>query len=378
MGRHRKPRTHRGKGPISTLKKQQRPRKVKVRSVQNFGHLAQMIHLAVRFPDEFARTRRDRKVVSEAATRLHWGAPTSLPDISDDPNISLFIKTDDPTPAQLKRFGPGGLPRWLLRREFKNNLWREALLRQKWPKWLVMRFADVVKPETQQRILSIWDRIKSLIRYPPTELQRSRSPALHLGIWALYSLWPYITADSLQKIPMAHKLTATSLKKARERQKLAIEGLDEILGIVRAEVVPVLEPLMREHAPEGDLVQSAIHRRVRRLLRRQLRGRPNLDFGGLFFTIALKEGCSEFLHVDWNDCIHRYAIIICMGDYENGEFCTPQLGHRIPLPPGAVLVVRTRLLAHCAVSGAGRRLVFTCFTDSSLLARIVTGDYAFL
>ena len=44
----------------------------------------------------------------------------------------------------------------------------------------------------------------------------------------------------------------------------------------------------------------------------------------------------------------------------------------------SVPFVRTRLLAHCAHVGSGRRLVFTCFTDSTLLEQTITGDFAFL
>jgi hypothetical protein len=92
----------------------------------------------------------------------------------------------------------------------------------------------------------------------------------------------------------------------------------------------------------------------------------------------VKEGSSEVLHVDWNDNLNGYAIIFGVGDYTGGEFCIPQLGYRIPLRPGAVLAVRTRLLAHCTHTGSGRRLIFTCFTDSTLLAQTITGDFAFL
>ncbi|KAJ7815265.1 hypothetical protein B0H14DRAFT_2304317, partial [Mycena olivaceomarginata] len=74
---------------------------------------------------------------------------------------------------------------------------------------------------------------------------------------------------------------------------------------------------------------------------------PNLNFDGLFFTVAVKEGSSEVLHVDWNNNLHTYAIIFCVGDYTGGEFCIPQIGYRIPLRAGAILAVRTRLLAHC-------------------------------
>ncbi|KAJ7142159.1 hypothetical protein C8R46DRAFT_886706 [Mycena filopes] len=96
--------------------------------------------------------------------------------------------------------------------------------------------------------------------------------------------------------------------------------------------------------------------------------RPDMDFGGTFYTMAVKEGSSERIHVDWNDNLHKFALIFTAGDYTGGEFCIPQLGIRIPFLPGSVVAVRTRLLAHCSAPVlSGRRIVFTCFTDSTLL-----------
>lgn len=93
-----------------------------------------------------------------------------------------------------------------------------------------------------------------------------------------------------------------------------------------------------------------------------------MDFGGLFYTMAAKEGSSERIHIDWNDCIQKYALIMCWGKFTGGEFCAPQLDMRIPMRSGSVIAARTRVLAHCAtLVGQGRRIVFTCFTDSTLL-----------
>ncbi|KAJ7331533.1 hypothetical protein DFH08DRAFT_649034, partial [Mycena albidolilacea] len=216
--------------------------------------------------------------------------------------------------------------------------------------WLVMRFPSVIPLGTQERLLLSWDRaIACGLRFPNPEVQRSSTPAVHLGVWNLYSQKPHITADSRQKM------------------KRVIAELDLFLGIIKSRVVPKLENLAAWHFDEGARIRHCIYQRVRATLQHKFHDRPNLDFGGLFFTIAVKEGSSEVLHVDWNDNLHTYAIIFAVGDYTGGEFCVPQIGHRIPLRPGAVLVARTRLLAHCSHVGCGRRLVFTCFTDSTLL-----------
>ncbi|KAF8214519.1 hypothetical protein K438DRAFT_1446246, partial [Mycena galopus ATCC 62051] len=75
---------------------------------------------------------------------------------------------------------------------------------------------------------------------------------------------------------------------------------------------------------------------------------PNLDFGGLFITMAIKEGSSEEDHIDWNDPLFKYAIVFTVGEYTGADFVLPQLGRRIPFPPGSIFLVRTRLLVHCA------------------------------
>jgi hypothetical protein len=172
--------------------------------------------------------------------------------------------------------------------------------------------------------------------------------------------------------------------------------MDKFLGVFKHDVVPPLENVMYRHAPEQTRVQSMcvalinficcsqlffrVYQYVLKHLAKQFERRPNLDFGGLFFSVACKEGSSEVIHIDWNDNLHKFALVFCVGDYVGGEFCAPQIGHRIPLQPGAVLAVRTRLLAHCAtVVGRGRRLVFTCFTDSPLLERaLVNADFAYV
>ncbi|KAJ6586618.1 hypothetical protein B0H10DRAFT_1687771, partial [Mycena sp. CBHHK59/15] len=91
-----------------------------------------------------------------------------------------------------------------------------------------------------------------------------------------------------------------------------------------------------------------IHHCVRHFLAAKLDLRPTLDFGRLFFTVAIKEGSSERIHIDWNDDIHKYTLIFCAGDFTGTEFCTLQLDICIPLRPGSVLVMRTWVLAHCS------------------------------
>jgi hypothetical protein len=103
---------------------------------------------------------------------------------------------------------------------------------------------------------------------------------------------------------------------------------------------------------------------VKKCLARQLQARPALDLRGPFFVVAIKEGSSEFWHVDWNDDLDGVTWITVVGKWEGGEFCAPQLGFRVPLSPGQIFGVRARVLVHCSTPvTSGSRLVFTCFTD---------------
>lgn len=98
------------------------------------------------------------------------------------------------------------------------------------------------------------------------------------------------------------------------------------------------------------------------------RSRPCLNFGGIFCTVAVKEGASELLHLDWNDDEDNMAFVLPVGDWEGGEFCSPQLGEKIPICPGQVFAVTARVLVHCSAPVTnGRRVVFTLFTDNILL-----------
>ncbi|KAJ7448306.1 hypothetical protein B0H11DRAFT_1744453, partial [Mycena galericulata] len=179
--------------------------------------------------------------------------------------------------------------------------------------------------------------------------------ALHLGIWELFGSLPRLTADSISDDPRV------------------VAAIDALCGHIGSLVVPLLKSLVDWHIPQHARVQERIHRRVLFFLSEDLALRPSLDFGGLFFTIAVKEGNSEIIHIDWNDNMHKFALIFCAGDYQGGEFCVPQLGVRVPLRPGSVIAARTRLLAHCSAPLSGRRLVFTCFTDSTLLEHTLKG-----
>lgn len=94
----------------------------------------------------------------------------------------------------------------------------------------------------------------------------------------------------------------------------------------------------------------------------------SVDFGGAFFTVAIKEGSSEHIHIDFNDHLHSLTWLVPLRDYSGGDFLAPQLGEAIPVLPGDVFGAMTRSLGHCGTPiTRGRRLVLTCFTDNTLI-----------
>ena len=97
--------------------------------------------------------------------------------------------------------------------------------------------------------------------------------------------------------------------------------------------------------------------------------RPALNFQGVFFTLAIKEGGSQRIHLDWTDHPWTYAWIMLAGEaWKGGELCLPQLGRKIPTCPGQVIAFTGRTLAHFSASySEGRRLLFTGFTDSWIM-----------
>ncbi|KAG0704745.1 hypothetical protein DFH29DRAFT_785482, partial [Suillus ampliporus] len=62
---------------------------------------------------------------------------------------------------------------------------------------------------------------------------------------------------------------------------------------------------------------------------------PALDFEGTFFTFAIKEGISEFIHVHWNDDLSSITWLILLGNWEDGELVLLRKGLKqcIPMQP---------------------------------------------
>ncbi|KAJ7174330.1 hypothetical protein C8R46DRAFT_1214542 [Mycena filopes] len=180
------------------------------------------------------------------------------------------------------------------------------------------------------------------LKFPKPDPNHSRTATVHLGVWGLFGHFPRITADSLQN----------DIRDPIKRVAV-LKAMDTMLQHLKNKIVTKITPTMDEIVPEHMHLQDCLRVHVQRLLRKEFAARPSLNFGGLFFTVAIKEGSSELIHIDWNNCLQKYALIFCTGNYTGGDFCIPPLQIRIPLCPGSVLAVRTRLLAYCTTSLEG-------------------------
>ena len=214
-----------------------------------------VFELDLPFPDHFAGWKRDRKLVAQKAAEGGWLDPSELPDITTDDRLKLFIKTKDPTPEQLEKFGPNQYPQWLLKKDFADPSQRALLFSDSAPKWLAIRFPDVIPPKTQQKLLASWDRVIAVgLRFPKATTQRSSTPAVHLGVWSLYSTTPCITADSRQKVVPRNR-TSSSILLARTKEKQVTARLDAFLGVIKKSVVPKLESLVDWEMGEGTRIR---------------------------------------------------------------------------------------------------------------------------
>jgi hypothetical protein len=94
------------------------------------------------------------------------------------------------------------------------------------------------------------------------------------------------------------------------------------------------------------------------------------NWKGAFFTVAVKEGSSDIIHIDYNDDLDGITWVIPLGDFEGADLFCPQLGVRVPIAPGQVFGGIMRRVAHAATPiSHGRRVVLTCFCDKFTMKR---------
>lgn len=238
------------------------------------------------------------------------------------------------------------------------------------PPYLMLRLDSIISPWNREEILAAWDKVQ--VASPHHLIQRegarSSTPAYHWGVWEATAKKPYITRES------------------REQTPEAIASIDKLLGLVKKLVVPKVIKVTKEYLPDQWIRQERLvyimsipkalylpvknfraYKRVQVWLGKELALRPALDFHGAFFTVAVKEGVSEKIHIDFNDGKNTITWIWAVGDWEGAEFVAPQVGIQVPVRPGQVFGMMARVLAHFTTpKKSGRRVIFTCFTEQLL------------
>jgi len=101
------------------------------------------------------------------------------------------------------------------------------------PPYLVGRFDRIVKAPMQKSLVAAWKELVNLdVRFPKAELNRSKTPALHLGTWELYASKPRITGNSCQQ------------------NDDVIAAMDKFLSIVHCSIAPKIFNILRSHYPK--------------------------------------------------------------------------------------------------------------------------------
>ncbi|KAF8146144.1 hypothetical protein K438DRAFT_1870444 [Mycena galopus ATCC 62051] len=308
------------------------------------------------YPKHFLPFTRNAANVVAIVGQEYPGEPVDLPIFCEDDSKVVLVSSPPPTAEDESLSGPGGLGKWLEKRLRPHVLAVFEKLGP--PSFDIGRFPEVFSNRAQFELIRAFDRVKALgPAYGPAEAQRSVSPALHLGVWERYTSKPIITGDSRQIDAPVDK-----------REKL-VDALHDLCGVVKAYWLPKIRAIVEWYYPGQEWVWEAMHARILKHLGRDLAKYPNFDFGGMITTLAVKEGGSEKIHVDWFDNMNMFAWVTAVGDFEGADLCSPQLGGRMPCKPGSLLGARTRFLAHCCTPVAGRRIVFTFFVDSCLFER---------
>ncbi|KAF9017876.1 hypothetical protein BDZ89DRAFT_960702, partial [Hymenopellis radicata] len=278
-------------------------------------------------PNDFHHCRKDQAEVQDVVRTKYPGNPIDLPNAWPDDNATVEYAI--------------ALP--LAERDRQNGMISPLPT-------LAKRYHAFLSPKVQQGLLERFDGIMATKpKIAHKRDARSSTSALHIGIWECTARTPRLTADT------------------RNQEPITIAAIDEFLAYFGAEVSHKIDNRLRFEFPEMYARALLAHERIRRRLRRPLQKRPMCDVGPSVFSIAMKEGSSEFIHLDFSDRPDYFCWVLPVGDWTGGEFCAPQLGVKFPIRPGQAFAVRARYLAHCSAPVHGRRVVFTCFVEGNLL-----------
>jgi hypothetical protein len=165
--------------------------------------LAAITLSSLQYPYHLVGAPIDAKKVTQTIEDIFPGLiPSNLPSVSEEGRF--FI----PTPPIIRS------------------------LRPLHPPYLVGRFDKIVKEQVAKALIAAWKELVSLdVRFPKAESNRSKTPALHLGIWEQYGSTPRISLDSRQKDKVN-------------------EAMDKFLHIVHCSIAPKIFNILRSHYPQ--------------------------------------------------------------------------------------------------------------------------------
>ncbi|KAJ7605397.1 hypothetical protein DFH06DRAFT_1347699 [Mycena polygramma] len=328
------------------------------------------VHAVSSLPGEFLPWTRDNSVVTTEVAKRYPGDPAALPNLSEEGGNILLVPMPKLSEENLEELSPSSMPKSLEERALQAGLAyvTEALNDMGPVPFLLMRCTGVLSEAVQAILWQAWRNFVAAGGKASNKKEEGRSvtPGYHFGIWSHYSSKPFISADSRQ------------MEAAEKDRPRLILLLDIFLELIKRYLVPKVRALLAHYAPQQLQILHPVYQRVQTVLGAKLAARPALDWEGVFFAAAVKEGSSELVHIDWNDAHALLTFIFVASEpgseWEGGEFCCPQLGYKIPFRGGQVIAARTRMVAHCGatVSGGGR-LVVTCFSDNLLLEHALFG-----
>ncbi|KJA16317.1 hypothetical protein HYPSUDRAFT_71417 [Hypholoma sublateritium FD-334 SS-4] len=287
---------------------------------------------------------------AHAKIEKKWKNKTNFYRIKADANVVKGIME-----SRFAGIDPTTLPRAPESGRLQYALEETQITPEGLPPNLLMRFDNVISPEVNRRVVHAWDKVLDAgITFPKADPNRSATPALHLGSWSINQAKPIITAHS----------------RAPTQSKEAEKAIDAFLKTVNKYVAPRIETFFKDNFPDQYNRQKRAYQHVACKLKNAYTSRPELNFGGTFFTVAVKEGSSERVHIDFNDDCKNVAFVVPFGDFQGADLCVPQLKTRVPVLPGQVVAFNAKLLAHCSSPIiSGRRIILTLFTDYIILKR---------
>ncbi|KAJ3759947.1 hypothetical protein EV360DRAFT_40891, partial [Lentinula raphanica] len=227
---------------------------------------------------------------------------------------------------------------------------------------VLRRFVNIIEAAERLEIERLWllmqEKGLKHSRKGGGESNRSATPAIHVGIWEKFAQEPRLTAETWKK-------------QNREVKDL----MAQLIGILSSKVAPRMAALLKTYYPQVWERQHRSHQqtrallRVRKILAADFKEMPWLDFGGAFFAVAIKTGCSECDHLDWSDDKYGLTWVSGVGGWQGADLRALETGMQFPLRPGEAILANMRQMVHSASPILqGQRITLTFFT-CSLLAR---------